>query len=213
MTWQRVGGHFRVYFLRGLIALVPVWLTWWLLLFVYQHFDLPAQAWLGRWLPRPVPGLGILFLLTAFYLVGLLASNILGAKVFTLLGVWSRRVPLVRTTWMVGSQIAKSLSPGGRGAFDRCVLVPYLSPGMWTVGFVSGEVADNTTGKTLLRCFLPMPPTPATGWVVLVENDLVRDPGWSTEEALRIVLTMGMAGPDALGSGPVVLRAGGAPNT
>lgn len=206
MKLSALWSHLRTYFLRGLLALVPVWLTWWLLMMVYRHLDLPAQAWLGGVLGRPIPGLGLVIILAALYLAGLLVSNFLGAKVLTLMGSWSRRIPLVRTTWMLGSQIAKSLSPDERAAFDRCVLVPYLSPRMLTVGFVSGQVADTATGATLLRCFIPIPPNPATGWVVLVAPEDVRDPGWSVEEGMRVVLSLGMAGPEGVGDGPVVLN-------
>ncbi|MCH7493234.1 DUF502 domain-containing protein [bacterium] len=206
MKGEGMGTHVRKNLLRGLLALLPFWLTWWVVTLIYTHLDIPVQEWLLN-LPRPIWGLGTALLLVLLYLFGLLASNIFGERLFALVGRWSERIPIVRTTWSVGRQIAKSLSPDDRGAFERAVLIPFLSSGQWTVGFVCGLVHDRKTGGTLLRCFIPMPPNPATGWVVLVDESAVRDPCWSVEEAMQMVLTLGMAGPDHIGEGTPGSRA------
>jgi len=108
----------------------------------------------------------------------------------------ANRIPLVRTIYQIGTQLAVSLSLPEKQAFKRAVLVEYLKPGMWTIGFVTGTVIDkNNKGDTLLKVFVPTPPNPASGTTVVVKESQTRDPGWSIEEALRYVISAGVIGP------------------
>ncbi|MBC8514426.1 DUF502 domain-containing protein [bacterium] len=193
---KRLGVHFKSYVLRGLLTLIPLALVGWVVKMTYVAIDRAVRS-LGPELFDRIPGLGLLALITVLYFVGLLASNLLGKSVMMLLDRLTERIPIVGTTWKVGKQLAKHLSPEERRAFERPVLVPYLGDDQWTVGFVSGEVQDNISGQKLLKCFIPIPPNPATGWVVFVEERKVRDPGWTIEEGMQAVLSLGIATPDS----------------
>lgn len=194
--------HMRNMMLRGLLALVPIGLTFWIISLIYVGIDQRIAEQVARVLPFRVPGLGLLLFLATLYLVGLLMSNYLGKAFMGLVESLSQRIPIVRTTWNVGKQIAASLSPDERKAFERAVLVPYLRDDQWTVAFVCGSVTEEGTGARLVKCFIPIPPNPATGWVVFVEEAKVRDPGWTMEEAMKAVVSLGIISPDQVGPPP-----------
>jgi len=99
------------------------------------------------------------------------------------------------TIYKVGRQLATTLSLPETKVFKRAVLVEYLKPGIWTIGFVTGKVIDKThDGEVLLKVFVPTPPNPTSGTVVVRESE-TRDPGWSVEEALKSVISAGVIGP------------------
>ena len=80
--------------------------------------------------------------------------------------------------------------------FKRAVLVEYLKPGMWTIGFVTGVVIDRkNSDEKLLKVFVPTPPSPTSGTMVVVRESQTRDPGWSIEEAMKTVISGGIIGP------------------
>ena len=72
----------------------------------------------------------------------MIASNIIGKKVFGLIEETTERLPFVKTTYQVGKQLADTLSLPEKQAFKRAVLVDYLKPGIWTIGFVTGKIID-----------------------------------------------------------------------
>ena len=109
-------------------------------------------------------------------------------------------IPLIRTTYQVGKQLGNTLSLPERQVFRKAVLVDYLKPGIWTIGFVTGEIIDRkNNNEKLLKVFVPTPPNPTSGTMVVVSESQTRDPGWTIEEAIRSVLSGGIIGPDEIG--------------
>ncbi len=142
------------------------------------------------------PGLGVLLVLVTLYVLGLVASNVIGRQIFGLVEGIAKRIPLVKTIYQVGRQLTVTLSLPEKQAFKRAVLVEYLKPGMWTIGFVTGTIIDKkNNGETHLKVFVPTPPNPASGTMVAVKESQTRDPGWSIEEALKSVISAGVIGP------------------
>ena len=72
----------------------------------------------------------------------------------------------------------------------------YLKPGIWTIGFVTGTIIDKQNDNvTLLKVFVPTPPNPTSGTMVVVKESETRDPGWTIEEAIKAVISGGIIGP------------------
>jgi len=142
------------------------------------------------------PGLGVLLVLVTLYVLGLVASNVIGKQIFGLIEGIAKRIPLVKTIYQVGRQLAVTFSLPERQLFKRAVLVEYLKPGIWTIGFVTGTIIDtNDNDETLLKVFVPTPLNQASRTVVVVKESQTRDPGWSIEEALKSVISAGVIGP------------------
>jgi uncharacterized membrane protein len=75
--------------------------------------------------------------------------------------------------------------------------VEYLKPGIWTVGFVTGSIVDRSQNNDiLLKVYIPTPPIPTSGTMVLVREVQTRNPGWTIEEAMKVVISGGIIGPD-----------------
>lgn len=191
--------HARIYIFRGLLAIIPLGLTYFVLRFLYVTIDKRIAEVLERIIGFSIPGLGIMLLLGTLYLVGVVASNVAGKQIFALMERIADRIPLVKTTYHVGKQLATTLSLPEGQVFNRAVLVEYLRPGMWTIGFVTGTVTDRETpGERLLKVFIPTSPNPTTGFMVVVKQSETKDPGWTVEEAIRGVISGGILGPEEI---------------
>ncbi len=188
--------HIRAYIFRGLLAVVPLALSFFSLKILYTAIDKRIMGMAEQIIGFTFPGLGVLLLLVILYVLGLVASNVIGRQIFGLAERIANRIPLVKTTYQIGRQLAVTFSLPEKQTFKRAVLVEYLKPGMWTIGFVTGTIIDkNNNDETFLKVFVPTPPNPASGTVVVVKESQTRDPGWSIEEALKSVISAGVIGP------------------
>jgi uncharacterized membrane protein len=189
--------HFKKYIFRGLLAIIPPALCIFVVRLIYIGIDRRVTGVIERFLGFSIPGLGIILVVLILYVLGFIASNITGRKLFSLLEYVVRRIPLINTTYQVGKQLSTTLSLPEKQVFKRPVLVEYLKPGMWTVGFVTGTIVDRSRdNETILKVYIPTPPIPTSGTMVLVRQSQTRDPGWSIEEAMKAVLSGGIIGPD-----------------
>ena len=189
-------GHLKKYTLRGLLAVIPLGLTVFAINILYRMIDKRITVLVEKLIGFTFPGLGILLLLILLYFLGLIVSNVMGRQIFGLIERIANRIPLVKTTYNVGRQLSGTLSLPERQVFKRAVLVEYLKPGIWTIGFVTGKIIDRqNSAETLLKVFIPTPPNPLSGTMVVVREAQTRDPGWTVEEALKAVISGGVISP------------------
>ncbi|MFP4092827.1 MAG: DUF502 domain-containing protein, partial [Cyclobacteriaceae bacterium] len=79
--------RFVTYFFRGLLFVVPIALTIYIILL--------SISWLDGLIPFQLPGLGLLSILLFITLVGYLASTLLAGPLFSILEDVLTRLPLV----------------------------------------------------------------------------------------------------------------------
>jgi uncharacterized membrane protein len=196
---KKLVAHIKKYIFRGLLAVVPLFLTYLAVKLLYTAIDQRAVGLVDRFLGFKFPGLGILLVLISLYILGLLASNVVGRRLFGVVEKMTNYIPLIKTTYKVGQQLGKTLSLPEKQVFKKAVLVDYLKPGIWTIGFVTGEVIDTkNNNEKLLKVFVPTPPNPTSGTMVVVRESETRDPGWTIEEAINAVISGGIIGPEEL---------------
>jgi len=188
--------HLKIYVLRGLFAIIPLALTAFALNLLYTVIDKRITVVVERLIGFSFPGLGVILLLVVLYLLGLIVSNVVGRQIFRLVEGIAKRIPLIKTTYNVGRQLSSTLSLPEKQVFKRAVLVEYLKPGMWTIGFVTGTLMDKSNNEeVLLKVFIPTPPNPISGTMIVVRESQTRDPGWTIEEALKAVISGGVISP------------------
>jgi uncharacterized membrane protein len=188
--------HIKTYIFRGLLALIPLALSIFVLRLLYVGIDKRVMGWLDHLIGFTIPGLGILLVAVVLYFVGWLASRMVGRQLFHWLERIMSRIPLVNTTYQIGKQLSDTLSLPEKHVFRKVVLVDYLKPGIWTIGFVTGTIIDKKNNdEKLLKVFVPTPPNPTSGTMVIVKESETRDPGWTIEEAMKAVISGGIIGP------------------
>lgn len=190
--------HLRTHVFRGLLAVIPIGLCYLVIRFFYLTVDARITKLIDRWLGFRIPGLGILLVLVSLYLLGLAASNWAGRKAFGLVDLVTTRIPLIKTVYILGKQLADALSLPERGAFKRVVMVEHFRPGVWSVGFVTATLKDHETGEDMVRVFIPTAPNPTSGFVVMLKASQVREVDWSVPEAMNSIISGGIAGPQAI---------------
>jgi len=108
------------------------------------------------------------------------------------------RIPIIKTTYQIGKQVSVALSLPEKQIFKRVVLVEYFRPGTLTIGFVTGTILDKANNEKLLKVFIPTVPNPTSGIFVILKESKVIEPGWSVEQAMKIVISGGIIGPEEI---------------
>ena len=187
--------HLKTHIFRGLLAVIPIGLCYLVIRFFYLTIDTRITKLIDRWLGFRIPGLGILLVLVALYLLGLAASNWAGRKAFGLVDLVTTRIPLIKTVYTLGKQLADALALPEKGAFKRVVMVEHFRPGVWSVGFVTATLKDRDSGDDMVRVFIPTAPNPTSGFVVMLPASQVREVDWSVPDAMNSIISGGMVGP------------------
>jgi|SRR5690349_5721949 len=117
------------HFLRGLVIVVPIAVTVYIL---YASF-----LWIDRLIPLRVPGAGFAILIVAIVAVGWLTSNFVGRKFVQLTELLFTRAPLVRLIYAALKDLLEAFV-GDHKRFDQPVAVR-LSEGVRTLGFVTQD--------------------------------------------------------------------------
>lgn len=191
--------HLRTYILRGILVSIPIGLSILVIRFFYVAIDQKVINYVDEIIGFRIPGLGFLLVLISLYLIGYMTSNIIGKRFLDVIERIFSRIPLIRTTYQVGKQLSSTLSLPENQVFKRVVLVDYFKPGVWSIGFVTGEILDKNTNEKLLKIFVPTAPNPTSGFLLMLKESQIKDPMWSIEDAMRMVISGGIIGPEAMG--------------
>jgi uncharacterized membrane protein len=182
----------RTWFIAGLIVFLPVVVTFSIIAWLFRIVD----GLLGRLLPilvgHAIPGLGLVASIVVIFIIGALATNVLGRRVVGLFERLLLRVPLARSIYSATKSISDTVFLQRRAAFQRPVLVEWPRRGSYSIGFVTGATAGLPAGGRALNVFVVSTPNPTTGFLMLVpERDAVALE-MSVEDALKIVMSGGI---------------------
>lgn len=203
--------HAQRYLIAGVVALLPLWITW-----VVFNFLLTQLSYLGRpWvlalapvLERVWPGayevllypwfewvLAIVIMVLALYALGWATTRVLGRKLLAWLERVLDRIPLVKAIYGATKKLVGAFQAKPEGA-QRVVLIGFPCREMLAVALVMRTVVDRATGQELAVVYVPTSPNPTSGYTEIVPvADLVAT-DWTLEEAMRFVVSGGSTAPE-----------------
>ncbi len=191
--------------MAGLTIIVPLWLTGWVLKFLFDWadgFSAPLISQMARpFVDDPdfhIPGLGFVLTFIILWIVGALATNVVGRSLWQFAREALEGLPLVRTIYAPIQQLMESLTSPGKAGFEKVVLVEYPRIGMWTLGFLAGNVPREDEIAPAHSIFVPTAPNPTTGFMLIVPPEQLRPTDLGVEEALKMIVSAGVVVPPAL---------------
>jgi uncharacterized membrane protein len=214
------GRHLRQTLLTGLVVVLPLFITVWLLTALFRLVDGAITPWVRRALlltgmplfqepalfHQTAPVIGLLITVLLIYTAGLLSTNLLGVKLLTAFDSLMLRIPVVRGVYGGSKQLLEAFSPQAKKGFTRVVLVEYPRKGVYTVGFVTREFGPDMAvpvPEPMASVFLPTTPNPTSGWVaVLPARELIPLPV-SVEEGVKLVVSGGIVVPERWEASPI----------
>ncbi|HNQ50614.1 MAG TPA: DUF502 domain-containing protein [Candidatus Omnitrophota bacterium] len=195
----------KKYFFTGLVLVVPVSLTIYLLVAVFRFIDSILGRFINEYLYSAwgfdIPGIGFVLFFLILVLVGFLASRFVGQKLFVEIEKWFANLPLIKTIYPTLKQIVSFISAQKEFGFKRVVLIEYPGKGLWSLGFLTNEgfkKINDAMGIEMAAVYVSTVPGPLTGTLVFVPKDQIRFPDIAIVDALKIIISGGVVNPATL---------------
>lgn len=195
---------FRYYFVRGLLALLPLVITLWIIGAAVRMLDgildlFPRWLQPDFYLPFSFPGMRVVSMVALVWLIGFLATNVVSKRLHDLWDGLVARIPIVSGVYSAVRQLAMAIFSDATRSFRSVVMIEYPRAGLWALGFVTGiaegEVQQRTQER-VVNVFIPTTPNPTSGWYVLVPEKDVITLDMTVEQAFKLIVSGGIVVPE-----------------
>jgi uncharacterized membrane protein len=196
----------RKYFVTGLLILVPLAITVWVLNLIIGTMDQSLILLPDRWRPEAligfhIPGLGTILTLVIIFLTGLATRNFIGNRVVLAWEAVVIRIPVVNTIYSSVKQVSDTLFSSSGNAFRKALLVEYPRKGCWTIAFLTGtpggDVKNHLQGD-YVSLYVPTTPNPTSGFFLMVPRADTIELDMTVDTALKYIVSMGVVSPETV---------------
>lgn len=194
----------RRYWVAGLLVWLPIGVT---ILVFKVLLDIMDQALVlvpEAYRPETllgfrIPGLGAALALLVLFTTGVLVANLLGRRLVHWYEGLLGRIPLVRSVYGGVKNFAAVLLSGSGQSFRKVLLIEYPRKGIYRIALQTSdgvrEIAA-VTGKDVMTVFVPTTPNATSGFLVFVPREDVIELTMSVEEALKMIVSLGVVVPE-----------------
>ena len=203
----------KKYILTGLLTVIPIWITWLIVKFVLDLLTdvggplvtrleeslRPHTIWLADWLTKRwfQTALAVVFVILALYLLGWLATKVIGQRLIAWFDALMERIPLVKTIYTGLKKVLAAFQQEPDN-IQRVVLINFPSPEMKTVGLVTRTFADADTGRQLAAVYVPTTPNPTSGYLEIVPIENITNTNWTVDQAMTFIVSGGAVTPERM---------------
>lgn len=204
--------HVRNNILTGLIVIIPIGVSVWLCLFVYEL--------LTTWSVDLLQNIGIsieneflktqtiricslILAIVILFIIGQLIKYTLGKKLLTYTEHIILKIPGLNIVYSTIRQIIDAIKSSKSVMFRKVVLFEYPRKELYVIGFLTNENSEESelttkTGKELFSVFLPTTPNPTSGFMLLIPKEDCIILNMEVSDAMRLIISGGAIGPRSI---------------
>ena len=189
------------YLLTGILVSAPVFITFWIVLSLVKFFDklitplIPYYINPNYYLPRDVPGLGLIILIILLIIIGFLTASFFGRFLLKKTESLISKIPLIKIFYKTIKQIIETIFKNNSKAFREVVLLEYPRKGIWVLGFTTGQVEGAVKKKikgNLINVFVPTTPNPTSGFLLMVPKTQLKYLDVKVDDAIKTIVSAGI---------------------
>ncbi|WP_051176468.1 DUF502 domain-containing protein [Luteimonas mephitis] len=203
--------------LSGLLTLLPIWLTWVVVKFVFVLLSDLSKPWVeplsqriadgnpqllgwfsDRWVQTTIAMVATLLVIL---LVGWLARRVVGQRLLGWFEALVARVPLANTIYGSARKLLDILQTKPDGT-QRVVLIDFPHSQMKSVGFVTRVIREQGTGRELAAVYVPTTPNPTSGYLEIVPVEKITPTDWTVDQAMSFIISGGAVAPETIPFAP-----------
>ena len=200
-------------FITGLLTLLPIWLTWVVIKFVFVLLSDISKPWVeplshriaatfpqslgwfnGLWVQNTIAMVATLFVILA---VGALTRRVVGQRLLRWFEALMRRIPLANIVYESVRKLLDMLETKP-GSTQRVVLIDFPHRDMKSVGLVTRVIREEGSGRELAAVYVPTTPNPTSGYLEIVPVELLTPTDWTVDQAMSFIISGGAVAPDAM---------------
>jgi uncharacterized membrane protein len=188
------------YFLQGVLILLPIVLTVYIVVLVFNLTDNILGQYYFIFLGIEIPGLGLLTTIVLITLVGMLGNWFVSRRLIEYIDRLFGSMPLVKMVYGIIKDTINAVV-GSRSSFSKVVTV--RMPGneqIKLLGFITAEEIEWLNTKDYVAVYL-LQSMQWAGFTVLVPKDYIEVLDVSADRALQFIVSAGMTGSQANSNG------------
>lgn len=200
-------------FLTGLLTLLPIWLTWVVVKFVFVLLSgisspvvVPLSAQIAASFPHYLGWIkvewmqdviGLAATLLVILSVGVLSRRVIGQRLLRWFGAVIKRIPLASIIYDSAKKLLDMLQTEP-GSTQRVVLIDFPHRDMKSVGLVTRVIKEQGTGRELAAVYVPTTPNPTSGYLEIVPVELLTPTDWTVDQAMSFIISGGAVAPESV---------------
>ena len=191
-------------FFSGLLLLVPVGVTFWVINFLVEKmggdtsrfffFFLPEELFENTILSIMLDVSAAFIVLIIITLLGWFSQLLVGKLVLQAFERILSRVPFVTNIYSTVKQVVDTFRRQDKAVFQKVILVEFPRKGIYAIGFLTsegkGEIPDRTS-QELLNIFLPTTPNPTSGFLLMVPKNDTVELEMTVAEGMKLIISGG----------------------
>lgn len=200
----------KKYFLTGLVTLLPLAVTIWVVHFIVHFLTKPFIGLMDFFTER----LGIaslrlihifsqililISLLLLIFAVGFAARKFFFKHLIRLGDQILNKIPLVNKVYKTSKEIIIALLGSKEKSFKQVVLLPFPYRGSFCIGLIAKQAprtCSEAEQNELVSVFIPTTPNPSTGYLVMCQKSELIYLEMKTEQAIKYVVSCGVIQPE-----------------
>jgi len=202
--------NIRKYIITGIISIIPLALTYWLIKYLFMFFSEPGKYIVdiifNYTFINKIPFIfnfyiyfsyliGFLLTILFLFVLGAIISNVFGKRLYLFFESILSKIPIVNKVYQTIKQITNTFTKDNTKAFQKVVLIEYPKDKLWTLAMVSGETYNKDNEKCY-KLFVPTTPNPTSGYLIIIKVIDAIETNISVEEAMEIIISAGMISPE-----------------
>jgi len=200
---SKVGAHLRTRLLSGILVLVPLAITLFILRVCFEFitgFGLPlVRPWFGEISEHGltqyvVTLIAAALMLVLIYATGVITAHIVGRRLIRLGESLLLKLPVVKSIYSATRQVVDTFSAASLGSSRAVVFVEFPRPGALAPAFVTGITVD-PDGKPLYRVFVPAAVNPTSGFLLFLPQEQLQFTDISVEDGVKMLVSGGTIAP------------------
>ena len=172
------------YFLQGLLYIVPITVTLYVVVWTFQKID--------GILPFQLPGLGLIIIISLITIIGFLGSAVITSPINAFFQNLLKRAPLLKTIYSSVKDLMNTFVGNKKGFSEPVLVKVYENSTIERIGFITNEDVESLNiakGKVLVY----MPHSYAiSGQLFVVEKKNVSPIDKSSAEIMKLIVSGGV---------------------
>lgn len=193
MLRQKIQARLKRYFISGFFTLIPIGLSLLVVWSFVSAVDRTLAPVLETGFGFHLPGLGLIAAVLLILGAGVLASHVVGERLLELAEEVLVRIPVFKWVYGTIKQMTEAFSPANKASFKSVVMVEFPRPGVYSLGFATGEMLLDLPGggrKKLISVYIPTNHV-YIGDVIFVPPEQVIPSHMSVQQGIQVALSAG----------------------
>jgi uncharacterized membrane protein len=178
------------YFIQGLLFWTPIFITVYIIFFIFSVFDRIIPALFNIDL---TPGVGIIIVIVFLVVTGAFTSMLLVKPAFSFLENYVYKIPFINIIYSSSKDVVSAIV-GEKKRFDHPVMIKTgVEAGTFRLGFITRDEFNVKGMEELVSVYFPHSYN-ISGNIVFVQKDRVLPLNITGAEAMKFIVSAGMTG-------------------